>query len=704
MTNSHPTTQDGQSPQVHDEAEQLMHFVKLAESIPGWRHGEEAKSVARASFALGPDAVIVEIGVFLGRSTVLLAGARQLHESGMVHCVDPFDCSGDAFSVPHYQNILESVGGGRLREHFETNIARAGLLDRVKVHEGSATDIAKTWTQPIDLLLLDGDQSPEGARRAYEAWEPFLMPGGTIVLGNSGQRDYAEGHDGNRQLALKEIVPSKYTEIQRVGDVTIARKRASEQHDSSPVSADASAPATRLAAAETRLADAQDLIANLRQRLHAESKERRRLTSFLYDRSKWPVLRRAPQIHLFALCWNDEFALPFFFRHYDEFVDRYVIFDDGSTDRSLQTLHEHPKVEVREFIRSDPDSFVLSEQSLSNACWKESRGTADWVIVTDVDEHLYHPRMRDYLAACTRAGVTLVPALGFQMICEQPPSSENLLLNAAPFGSPWEDMTKLSVFRPSEIDEINFSIGRHTAAPSGEIRLPMQDEVLLLHYKYLGFERTYSRHRELATRLGQKDINNDWGKQYSFSREDLAKHWNSFSGEIIDVRDALPQFYPITKWWRRPDHIGRFRQTRPKHLPPAEMYLVTTHMTIVALEHKSHLVQVPLREANKSELVRIHNAGTGLIRQGPLAGFTVEICREGLGFPHLHLCKDGKYLCAEPDGTLVVNRDAASDWESFFAVSEKEIVNLPAFTEGAAHKSNAMSPTVVAFDLGYQLP
>src|SRR5215203_6472037 len=137
MTNSDPTAQDGQSPQGNDAAEQLMHFVKLSESIPGWRSGEEAKSVARASFALGPDAVLVEIGVFLGRSTVLLAGARQLHGNGMVHCVDPFDCSGDAFSILYYRDILESIGGGGLREHFEANIARAGLLERVQVHEGS---------------------------------------------------------------------------------------------------------------------------------------------------------------------------------------------------------------------------------------------------------------------------------------------------------------------------------------------------------------------------------------------------------------------------------------------------------------------------------------------------------------------------------------------------------------------------------------
>ena len=85
-------------------------------------------------------------------------------------------------------------------------------------------------------------------------------------------------------------------------------------------------------------------------------------------------------VHLFAQCWNDEQTLPFFFRHYDGLVDRYVIYDDGSTDNTWAILQSHPKVDARRFVRSVPDSFALSEQALSNDCWKASAGEADWVM------------------------------------------------------------------------------------------------------------------------------------------------------------------------------------------------------------------------------------------------------------------------------------------------------------------------------------
>ena len=93
-------------------------------------------------------------------------------------------------------------------------------------------------------------------------------------------------------------------------------------------------------------------------------------------------------VDLYTVCWNEVDMLGFFFRHYDSWVDRYFVYDDGSTDGSLDLLARHPRVEVRRFEHTDPDSFVLSHQAFHNTVWKESRGQADWVVITALDEHL----------------------------------------------------------------------------------------------------------------------------------------------------------------------------------------------------------------------------------------------------------------------------------------------------------------------------
>jgi predicted O-methyltransferase YrrM len=207
-----------------DCLDRIAKYLDESIYVPGWYRGEEAQTLALISHSLPEGAVIVEIGSFLGSGTLLLAGPRKERGSGKVHAVDPFDCSGDAFSVPVYQELLTAVGGGSLRQRFEENIARCGLADWVEVHQGRADEMAADWTSPVDLLVLDGDQSRRGARAAYESWCPFLKRGGVIAVHNTEPRVYAPDHDGNQQLALEEIRPPRFTDVRQIGATTFGRK------------------------------------------------------------------------------------------------------------------------------------------------------------------------------------------------------------------------------------------------------------------------------------------------------------------------------------------------------------------------------------------------------------------------------------------------------------------------------------------------
>jgi len=177
---------------------------------------------------------------------------------------------------------------------------------------------------------------------------------------------------------------------------------------------------------------------------------------------------------------------------------------------------------------------------------------ADWVIVTDLDEHLFHPAGRGYLSSCGAAGVTAIPALGFQMISEREPSPGQNLAMDFRIGAPWEPMMKLSIFRPDAISEINFDPGRHRARPAGVVRLPETDELLLLHYKYMGFTRTHQRHLQLREGLGTLDLQSGWGHKYSWSEEQLREDWAASGRAATDtsVFRHAPARYPIRPWWR----------------------------------------------------------------------------------------------------------------------------------------------------------
>src|ERR1700730_10362223 len=205
-------------------AEDLEVFLRRSETIPGWTRGEEARELLRISHSLAAGAIIVEIGSFFGAGTILLAGPRRIRGSGLVHCVDPFDGTGDSFSVPHYQRILEEVGGGSLRDHFEKNIHEAGLGPWVRIHQGRAGEVARSWTTPIDLLYLDGDQSRTGVREAYDSWAQFLRADGIIAVHNSAPENHTPEHDGHRCIVEEEIKQPHYCKIRLVCSTTFAIK------------------------------------------------------------------------------------------------------------------------------------------------------------------------------------------------------------------------------------------------------------------------------------------------------------------------------------------------------------------------------------------------------------------------------------------------------------------------------------------------
>ena len=262
-----------------------------------------------------------------------------------------------------------------------------------------------------------------------------------------------------------------------------------------------------------------------------------------------------PVVHLYTVCWDEADMLGFFFRHYDPWVDRFVVYDDGSTDGSLDILRAHPKVELRAFDRVRSDSFVLSHKAMQDHAWKESRGRADWVVVTAIDEHLHIKGrgMAAYLMEQAGRGTTLIPALGFDMHGATMPDDRGLLTETVTRGRPRIGFNKLSIFDPIAVAETGFGPGRHAAEPVGRLRLPARDEVMLWHYKHLGFERNCAREAAQAQRLGAADIANGFGQHYLWPREQLRAFWDGMEREGRDL--AADGFEPDRAcarplWWR----------------------------------------------------------------------------------------------------------------------------------------------------------
>lgn len=244
--------------------------------------------------------------------------------------------------------------------------------------------------------------------------------------------------------------------------------------------------------------------------------------------------------------------LDYFFRHYDELVTHYFIYDHGSDDGTLEYLARRKDVTVHSVPKTNPDSFALELLYAHQTTWKRSCGIADWVLVVDLDEHIWHPDLPAYLRAQTAAGVTAIPALGFQMLSREAPTPDIRLTDHLRWGAPWIQMSKLALFRPDALTDPGFVIGRHSSKPRGVVRYPERDELLLLHYKYVGFDRIRRRHAATQARRRRLDLEHNWGHRYAFDEAQLGADFNNFEARAIDIMDmqAPHDQHREPRWWR----------------------------------------------------------------------------------------------------------------------------------------------------------
>jgi hypothetical protein len=135
------------------------------------------------------------------------------------------------------------------------------------------------------------------------------------------------------------------------------------------------------------------------------------------------------------------------------------------------------------------------------------------------------------------------------MITEQFPDPGVTLARAHTFGAPWAMYSRVPLFRPGQIRETNFTIGRHTWRLDGAVVFPERDELANLHYKYLGVSETLARQSEQNTRLGEIDRLNGWGRQYGFDRPQLEAQFDGFRSRLVDVA-SLSEHDPALRHWR----------------------------------------------------------------------------------------------------------------------------------------------------------
>lgn len=144
--------------------------------VEGWLSEGQARLLYDRAAELGPGAVVVEIGSFRGRSTIVLASA--VPAGAEIVAIDPH-AGGDR--GPR-EIAPEAARGEADLAAFKANLAAANLADRVRHIRLPSSTASGAVDGGIDLLYVDGAHRFGPARSDLAEWGGRVQPGGTMLV------------------------------------------------------------------------------------------------------------------------------------------------------------------------------------------------------------------------------------------------------------------------------------------------------------------------------------------------------------------------------------------------------------------------------------------------------------------------------------------------------------------------------------------
>ncbi len=141
-------------------------------NVDGWLTDREGQALYTLATRCTGRGEIVEIGSWKGKSTILLSLGSRSNAGKPIHAVDPH------IGSPEH-NKKEKVW---TFETFKTNIANAGVQDMVRPIVQTSEAAAQTFSQPVELVFIDGAHEYEAVKLDFDLWFPKVVDGGVMAF------------------------------------------------------------------------------------------------------------------------------------------------------------------------------------------------------------------------------------------------------------------------------------------------------------------------------------------------------------------------------------------------------------------------------------------------------------------------------------------------------------------------------------------
>jgi glycosyltransferase involved in cell wall biosynthesis len=242
------------------------------------------------------------------------------------------------------------------------------------------------------------------------------------------------------------------------------------------------------------------------------------------------------KITLYTFCYNEKDILPYFLNHYSKIVDKIVVFENQSTDNSVEILKSFKGCEIE--IRDYNTNNQIQDDTLmwtKNNCWKDDN--SDYIIVLDIDEFLYHPNLREFIESNPK--IDYFRPVGYDMVSDGVPTDyTKQIYEIIREGAFSINYSKNVLFKRKFVTETGFGYGAHSAHYRGKkplIEYVSNGALKLLHYKCIDLEYVIEKHKHYGERRSEFNKKLGLGLHYDFTREQIESDFKNLKSNAKQI-------------------------------------------------------------------------------------------------------------------------------------------------------------------------
>lgn len=247
-----------------------------------------------------------------------------------------------------------------------------------------------------------------------------------------------------------------------------------------------------------------------------------------------------------TLCFNEMDILPFVEQYWRRIATKVVVYDNGSTDGSLEYLSKLPYVEIRHFeTEGQNDPY---QKQLKELAYKEFREFYDVVLLSDMDEVFYFENLEKEINKMINGNYDAM-LLPLYSLCEdkKPEYEEGKLLHQLchkfykqrmnHMGG-FQNYTKISIFNTNTVIFLSMSVGQHFVNTIPTQNFMIAEDAFGLHIdKGFGLDYFLKKRKRMGDNLSKTNIMCGMAIEYLKSEEDSTREYKEKQKNCFDINE-----------------------------------------------------------------------------------------------------------------------------------------------------------------------